>query len=74
VNGQECRLCLGPCEPEIHAATERVRAWLRERIAEYLAPVEAGVRVKRPRWGSDGIGVAREETLEAVRSENKEIV
>lgn len=28
----DCRTCLGPCDPEIHEATLAVRAWFREQV------------------------------------------
>jgi hypothetical protein len=33
---RECTLCLGPHDEEIHAATTRVRAWLRSEMARRL--------------------------------------
>ena len=37
----DCPVCSVPCDPEIHAATERVHAALRQRIERYLEPVTA---------------------------------
>jgi len=35
----ECPVCYGPCDAEIHEATLRVRAWLRDRVRLSLAPL-----------------------------------
>lgn len=38
----ECRLCLGACDPEIHAATVAVHLALRKRLQVVLAPIVHG--------------------------------
>jgi len=32
MNQKNCRVCLGEHQDEVHAATLRVREWLRERV------------------------------------------
>jgi hypothetical protein len=41
-----CPVCLIPHVAAIHAATLRIRRWLRERVKLALRPVEVGARRK----------------------------
>jgi hypothetical protein len=34
----ECPICLGPHDPQTHAATLRIRGWLRARLERVLEP------------------------------------
>jgi len=53
--GQNCRICLGQHDDEVHAATERVHEWLREQVELVLhaasqdAASEAGDTAARKR-------------------------
>ena len=59
---EECHICLGEHEPELHAATVRLRKWLRAEVARRCAaPAQAKPRTDRP----NGVKIARKrkETL-----------
>lgn len=42
-----CRICPDECSPELHAAHDSLRAWLRARINAYLEPVVIGPKGHR---------------------------
>jgi len=35
----DCRICLGPHDEEIHAATVSVRQWFREEVTKSFQPI-----------------------------------
>lgn len=38
---KDCAVCYGPCDPAIHAATERLHKWWRDSLNQKLAVPEA---------------------------------
>ena len=47
-DADECRVCAGPHDQEIHDATLAVHAWLRDHLALALAPVATPKKYKQP--------------------------
>lgn len=58
---KECRYCLSRrCDAEIHASSQRVHRWLKERVESALAPVTAAApKSEHFRPGIGGVKDAR---------------
>ena len=54
----DCPVCSVPCDSEIHAATERIHAAMRERIERYLEPIAAKAP-KTPKTGHSPVRCLR---------------
>jgi len=47
----ECRLCLGPCDPETHQASASIHEYLRAHLASVTEPPPAAVKIRKRNWG-----------------------